>query len=180
MSTEHFVPADAIEGVKGSKPRFKSAREELPSLNRDYLESRNAKLKAQTFLVEAQAREKAGELISKRLAIRQAQYILICLRQSILNFPTRYARQMIGLPSEHKAKQVLTKAAYEFLTELADFPSKISDPGWMKTLEAGGLEKEPIRPSSGQEIKRELEKAKRRRAAKTKVMQNLRARGMIA
>ena len=31
---------------------------------------------------------------------------------------------MVGLPSEHQAKAVLTKAAHEFLTELASFPEK--------------------------------------------------------
>jgi hypothetical protein len=97
LSTEHFVPADAIEGVKGSKPRFKSAREELPEL-----------------------------------------------------------------------------------TELADFPSRITDPEWMKTLEADGEGeggKPRIRPASGQKIKAEQEKAKKRRKAKTETMRKLRAKG---
>ncbi len=163
-----------------SKPRFKSAREELPSLNRDYLEARNAKLRSQAFLAEAQAKEKAGELLSKELVARQAKYIFICSRHSILNFPKRYARQMVGLPSEHEAKQVLTKAAHEFLGELASFPDQIIDPNWMKTLEADGEGeggKPRIRPASGQKIKAEKEKAKKRRKAKTETMRKLRAKG---
>ena len=169
-----------IDGVKGSKPRFKSAREELPSLNREYLESRNAKLKAQTFLVEAQAKEKAGELISRELVIRQAQFIFICLRQSVLNFPTRYARQMVGIADEQHAKVVLTKAAHEFLTELANFAEKAIDSNWLQSLEADGQKKEPLRPSSGQQIKAEGEKAKKRRKQKTETMRRLRAKGQIA
>ena len=42
--------------------------------------------------------QQRGELISKELITRQAQYIMICLRQTVLNFPTRYARQMVRLP----------------------------------------------------------------------------------
>ncbi len=177
MSTEHFVPADAIEGVKGSKPRFKSAREELPSLNRDYLESRNAKLKAQAFLAEAQAKEKVGELISRQLVSRQAQYIFVCLRQAILNFPTRYAGHVVGVADEHQAKAVLTKAAHEFLEELASFPEKAINPNWLESLEADCQEKEPLRPSSGQEIRAEQKKAERRRKQKTATMRRLRAKG---
>ena len=172
------MPADAVEGVKGSKPRFKSAREELPSLNREYLESRNAKLKAQTFLAEAQAKEKAGELISRELVTRQAQYIFICLRQAILNFPTLYARRVVGIADEHQAKAVLTKAAHEFLTELASFSEKAVDLNWLQSFEADGQDDgQPIRPSSGQQIRAEQKKVKIRRRKKTATMRKLRAKG---
>jgi hypothetical protein len=77
--------------------------------------------------------ERRGELIEKRLVQRQASYIFVTLRQAILTFPSRYSRRMVGLPNEHTARQVLTKAAHEFLEELASFPDRITDPGWMKT-----------------------------------------------
>ena len=118
-----------------------------------------------------------GELIEKSLVTRQAQFILICLRQAIINFPTRYARHVVGIADEHQAKQILTRAAHEFLTELASFPEKAINPNWLESLEADGQEKEPLRLSSGQEIKREAERAKRRRAQKTQTMRNLRAKG---
>jgi len=57
------------------------------------------------------------------------------LRQAILNFPTRYARHILGLNDESRAKALLTKAAHEFLGELADFPEKIRDPDWLKVVE---------------------------------------------
>ena len=62
-----------------------------------------------------------GELIEKSLVSRQAQYIFITLRQAILNFPTLYARRVVGIADEHQAKQILTKATHEFLTELSQF-----------------------------------------------------------
>jgi hypothetical protein len=124
--------------------------------------------------------ERRGELIEKSFVSRQAQYIFITLRQAILNFPTRYARHMVGVADEHQAKAVLTKAAHEFLKELASFSEKIIDPGWLESLEADGQEKEPLRPSSGQQIKAEAEKAKRRRKQKTETMRKLRAKAKIA
>ena len=123
--------------------------------------------------------ERRGELIEKSLISRQAQYIFITLRQAILNFPTRYARHVLELKDEHQAKAVLTKAAHEFLTELANFSEKAIDPGWMQ-LEADGEEKAPLRPATGAKIRHEQEKAKRRRKAKTQTMRNLRSRAKIA
>jgi hypothetical protein len=124
--------------------------------------------------------QQRGELISKDLITRQAQYILICMRESIRGFPTRYARHILGLSDEHQARQILTRTANEFLTELADFPSKITDPNWLKVVETDEEGHPPGkphgRPSSGQGIKREQERAKRRRAAKTQTMRDLRAR----
>ena len=118
-----------------------------------------------------------GELIEKSFVTRQTQYIFVTLRQAILNFPTRYARHVLGITDEHQAKAVLTTAAHEFLTELADFSEKAIDPGWMQ-LEADGVEKAPLRPSSGLEIKAEQQKrAERRRKQKTETMRRLRAKG---
>ena len=86
---------ETVAQVKGSKPRFKPAgktseitRQRVSELSEAYLEVRNSKLRSQAFLAEAQAKEKAGELISRELVARQAQYIFICLHQAILNFPT--------------------------------------------------------------------------------------------
>ena len=111
--------------------------------------------------------ERRGELIEKRLASRQAQYVMICFRQAVLKCPSRYARRaFVGIESEHKARQVLTKAAHEFLTELAGFSEKIVDPEWMKAaVEADGHQEsdKPAAPAGGHEIKREQEKARARR-----------------
>ncbi len=68
------------EGVPASKPRFKPAgkaseitRQRVSELSEAYLEARNSKLRSQAFLAEAQAKEKAGELISRELVTLQAQ-----------------------------------------------------------------------------------------------------------
>ena len=136
-------------------------------------------------MAETLAAEKRGALISKELVSRQAAYILITLRQAILNFPTRYARHILGLSDERQAKEVLTKAAHEFLTELSDFPQKCVDPNWLKIVEADGQGDgqptgKPLRPATGAEIRAEQAKAKNRRKAKTQTMRKLRAKGKIA
>ena len=98
------------------RPKGKTSeatREQISKLSAAYLEARNSKLRAQAFLAEAAAKEKAGELLSKDLVIRQAQYIILCLRQAILNFPSRYARHILGLNDEQQAREILTKAAHE-------------------------------------------------------------------
>jgi hypothetical protein len=96
-----------------------------------------------------------------------------------LNFPTRYARHVVGIDNELQAKEVLTKAAHEFLGELASFPEKVIDPDWLKVVEADFSADEPVssRPSSGPEISLEQEKAARRRKQKTATMRRLRAKG---
>jgi hypothetical protein len=118
-------------------------------------------------------------LIEKSLVTRQAQYIFITLRQAILNFPVKYARHMVGIADEHQAKAVLTKAAHEFLTELSNFSEKAIDSNWLATINGDDTPNtgHPNRPSSGQEIKAEQEKAKRRRKQKTETMRQLRAKG---
>ena len=121
--------------------------------------------------------EHRGELIHKDLITRQAQFILLCLRGSVLSFPAKYARRILGLNDEHEGRAVLTKAAHEFLTEIANFDSKAISPDWLAQVEDDGQGDKPPRPASGQEIRAEQAKAKRRRAAKTKTMRKLRAEG---
>ena len=81
---------------------------------------------------------------------------------------------------EHQAKAVLTKAAHEFLTELANFSEKAIDSNWLQSLEGDGQGEaagDSLRPSSGQEIRAQQKKAARRRKQKTATMRRLRAKG---
>ena len=85
------------QGVAASKPRFKSAREELPELNRNYLISPNAQIRAKTLTAEMVLAERRGELIEKRLVEQQAAYLLVALRQKIMQVPQTHARRILGL-----------------------------------------------------------------------------------
>ena len=68
--------ASPTQGVKGVKPRFKSAKQELPKLSKEYLEIRNRQMRAKAFMAETQAAHARGELISRRLVECQAAYLL--------------------------------------------------------------------------------------------------------
>jgi hypothetical protein len=74
---------DPTTGVKGAKPRFKPAKEELPELSKEYLEIRNRQMRAKAFMAETQAAQARGELISRKLVEFQTSYLLIAMRQRI-------------------------------------------------------------------------------------------------
>ena len=120
--------------------------------------------------------ERRGELIEKSFVSRQAQYIFITLRQAILNFPSLYARRVVGIADEHQAKAVLTRPLMSSY-RTHSFSEKVIDPNWLQSLEADGQEKAPLRPSSGQEIRAEQKKVARRRKQKTATTRKLRAKG---
>jgi hypothetical protein len=80
---------------------------------------------------------------------------------------------MVALPDEHKARQILTEVAREFLTELSELPEKVFQ------HEKGEGEK-PVRPANAATIQAEEERVQRRRVKKATTMRELRARGKIA
>jgi hypothetical protein len=60
--------------------------------------------------------------------------------QKILNLPTAYARRMVGSKDSRQAKKMLQEMAISVLNELKDLPSKVTDPHWLRELEADGNE----------------------------------------
>ena len=73
-------------------------------------------------------------MILRELVERQASYLLICMRQRILNLPSAWAHRLADLKDAHEIRQALTGAAHEILDELADLPSKVTDPNWLQTV----------------------------------------------
>jgi hypothetical protein len=123
-------------GVKGVKPRFNPAKDELPELSKTYLETRNRQMrsKAQTAeMLLAKARE---ELVLKSLVEKQASYLLVSSRQRILGVPDNLCRKMVNVPDASKARSILREAMHALLNELQDLPSKVTDPNWLQSLEA--------------------------------------------
>lgn len=122
-------------GVKGVKPRFKPAKEKLPKLSEKYLRLRNRGQRAkaqQSELLLARARE---ELITKELVQRQASFLLIQMRQKILNFPSTYARRILGLTDVGQATRILREMSISVPDQIKDLPSKVVDPNWLESLE---------------------------------------------
>lgn len=121
-------------GVKGAKPRLKLAKEELPELSREYLTVRNQAMRTKHLVAEMNLAERRSELIEKRLVERQAAYLLVALRQAILNIPQTYARRIVGLKDAKAAKAMLHEMAISLLNDLKDLPSKVTDPNWLEEL----------------------------------------------
>jgi hypothetical protein len=69
-----------------------------------------------------------GELVEKRLVERQAAFLLVAMRQKILNLPTTYCRRMVGLKDAAEASRALKEMAISILNEIKDLPSKVIDP----------------------------------------------------
>ena len=166
------------QGVAGSKPRLAKIggdgkptnKAEMQRLSREYLTHRNRQMEAKAFLAETEAQRRRGELLDKRRIAAQIGDVFVALRQAILNFAPRYASQMVGLPDEHTARQILTEAAHEFLTTL----SGLSAEKIFQHEEDEG--EKPLRPASAQQIAVEEAKAKIRRQKKAETMRRLRAK----
>ena len=73
--------------------------------------------------------ERRGELIEKRLVEQQAAYLLVALRQKIMQVPQAHARRILGLSDYGKGREVLKAIMTGLLSELQDLPEKVTDPG---------------------------------------------------
>ena len=72
-------------------------------------------MRAKAFLAEISAAVRRNELIEKSLVERQATYLLIAMRQKILNLPTTYAHRLVGLNDVREVNEVLKAAAHSML-----------------------------------------------------------------
>src|SRR4029077_13665729 len=116
-----------LVGISGLKPRApkpegngKPSRGELHALDREYRVRRNEALELKNrreIILLAKAR---GELILRDLVERQAAYLLIAMRQRMLDVPRAYAGRLVGLADAHEASQVPRQAMIECLAELQD------------------------------------------------------------
>jgi hypothetical protein len=61
------MPLEPTGGVKGSKPRLKIAKEEIPQLSREYLIHRNEQMRNKNLTAQMELTLRRGQLISKDL-----------------------------------------------------------------------------------------------------------------
>jgi hypothetical protein len=174
------------QGVEGAAPRLSSRPgPRIKELSEEYLEIRNAQMRAKAEREQIALEEKRGTLISRLLAGFQAAYLLTVFRQRALAAPVDVARRLVAAgiiapEREHDTAQVLREAACAQLAELAELPRKVVDPNWIAQIDpdfraqvaGGGGE-----PPTPVEIRREDEKAKHRRARQTELARERRAKG---
>jgi hypothetical protein len=71
------------------------------------------------------------EVIYKDLVKKQAQYLMVNLRQKILNIPSTYARKLTGIDDIIKVQDTLREMSLHMLNELKDLPNTVTDPDWL-------------------------------------------------
>jgi hypothetical protein len=123
--------------VKNAKPRLSSRPDQkIGKLSEEYLPHRNDQMRTKHLAAQMLLAERRGELIEKRLVERQAAFLLLSLRQRVLAVPDRLARQFVGIDDVNKARGILKEAMLALLTELADLPSKVTNPRWLDEVAA--------------------------------------------
>jgi hypothetical protein len=123
-------------GVIGGKPktRLKTAKEQIPELSMIYLEERNAQMRHKNMAAQLDLAVRRGQLISKGLAVKQASFLMISLRQRLLNLSS-HTHKLVGLDADAMRK-ALREIAISTLNEIKNLPSAVSDPNWLRKLEA--------------------------------------------
>jgi hypothetical protein len=113
----------------------------MPELSREYLEIRNEQMRTKNLTAQMELAIRKGQLIEKRLVERQAAFLLVAMKQKILNQGPTYARRLTGLHDIRAVRKILDQAAISVLNELKDLPSKVTDPTNLRPTRAN---KKPI------------------------------------
>jgi hypothetical protein len=169
-------PPAGITGSKPIKPRFKSAREELPELSRIYIEERNAKLALQRREAEINLAEREARLIPRRAAKVQLGFLLTGLRQRLLSLSYALGPRLEG-KSAHEIGQAIDSEMRSALKDIAAWPAKLANPGWQEEIAPDLLPAEGNGESeAGPKVLGKLEVAERREAAARKEISQQRER----
>jgi hypothetical protein len=135
------------EGVQDSLPQLKErrirlkgntsevTRDDISKLSAQYLIRRNHSIDLKSKAAEIELAVKRGTLIEKRLVEMQATYLLIAMRQKLLNLGSSHAHKLIGLTDLNQIRQILRSIGLSVLQEVMDLP-KTAAPGWLKEVEA--------------------------------------------
>ena len=131
---QHPTPALKSRSIrKNALPNWQT--EEIRKLSAEYLVARNAKLRTQTFIADVLAAKARGELIDKDLAGKQAEYLLINMRQKMLVAPDAWCRKILNLSDPYKAKAILKEMMIAMLHEIRNLPQAVSDQNCLEQLE---------------------------------------------
>lgn len=89
----------------------------------------------QSQLLFAKAR---GELIPKATAQAQVGFLVAALRSKILAIPQSYSRRLLNISDFGKMSKLLKEMSLSILTEIENFPERVTDPAWLRRLEEDG------------------------------------------
>jgi hypothetical protein len=108
----------------------------MPTLSREYLGIRNRQMATKALTAEMQLAERRGELIETDLVVKQAGFLFVSLRQKILSIPQTYARRLLGINDAKEMNAKLKEMSLSMLEELRHLPKRVTNPDWLKELEA--------------------------------------------
>jgi hypothetical protein len=136
---------------KGGKLPPGPSKEELrrnaekAEADRIFVEEKTRQVAIRRLETEMRVAERRGELMHVKLVERQLAYLLVALRQRILNIPQSYARKLLGLEDVGQVMRVLREMSISILNEIQYLPQQVTDPNWLETLEAqeNGEESKP-------------------------------------
>jgi hypothetical protein len=94
---------------------------------------RNEQMRNKNLTAQVELAVRRGQLISKDLAVKQASFLMIALRQRLLNLSS-HTHKLAGLDADAMRK-ALREIAISTLNELKDLPSAVSDPDWLAKVE---------------------------------------------
>ena len=75
------------------------------------------------------------EVIPRSLALRQATFLVISLRQRLLAIAEQHARELVEIADEREMTERLDAIVRDALSEIAELPKRVSDPDWMQKLD---------------------------------------------
>ena len=128
--------------IAGAQPRTVTRKNMLPQkqsekvqqLSQTYLEVRNRQMSHKAMEAELNLALRRESVVPKDLVKAQAGYLLVNLRQKILNIQN-HAHRFVGLNDVSKIRSLLRELAINALKEVADLPNAITNPKWMDKLE---------------------------------------------
>ena len=94
---------------------------------------RNEQMRNKNLTAQVELAVRRWQLISKDLAVKQASFLMIALRQRPLNLSS-HTHKLVGLDADAMRK-ALREIAISTLNELKDLPSAVSDPDWLAKVE---------------------------------------------
>ena len=119
-------------------PEKKKRAAEVHENNSELAKERGEGLRVkrmQSQLVLAKAR---GELIPKATAQAQVGFLVAALRSKILAIPQSYSRRLLNISDFGKMSKLLKEMSLSILTEIENFPERVTDPAWLRRLEEDG------------------------------------------
>ena len=131
-------------GVQGAEPQKRNrlkgntsqvTRDEISKLSAQYLRRRNHSIDLKSKAAELELALKRGTLVEKRLVEQQATWLLMAMRQKLINLGATHAHKFIGLTDINQIKAILRAIGLNVLQEVKDLP-KTATPGWLKEVEA--------------------------------------------